>query len=195
VSSPSAPVPDERNRPLDCPPGDAEVLAYRADLAGVRGFAASWGHRAGLAPGRVRDLLVVAGELTANTEPIPRARECCGCGSAAARSFARLTMTVRSPTRRRECSGLIRLPTMAAADCGWSASCATGWRQGPGQRARQCAGTCGPTVATRTASSHIWRRSSPSGSGCAEREQQLGGVPRTGWRSHGRHLNTGLERD
>jgi anti-sigma regulatory factor (Ser/Thr protein kinase) len=43
------------------------VLVYRADLAGVRRFAAWWGRQAGLAPERVRDLLIVVGELTANT--------------------------------------------------------------------------------------------------------------------------------
>lgn len=67
MSSPSAPVPDERDRPLDGSPGDAEVLAYRADLAEIRGFAASWARRAGLPPERIGDLVIVVGELTANT--------------------------------------------------------------------------------------------------------------------------------
>jgi anti-sigma regulatory factor (Ser/Thr protein kinase) len=43
------------------------VLEYRADLAAVRGFAASWARRVGLAPDRVADLVIVVGELTANT--------------------------------------------------------------------------------------------------------------------------------
>jgi anti-sigma regulatory factor (Ser/Thr protein kinase) len=47
--------------------GDAEVLAYHDDLARTRGFAASWGRRAGLSPRRVGDLVIVVGELTANT--------------------------------------------------------------------------------------------------------------------------------
>lgn len=68
MSSPSAPVPGGCDRPPGGDlPGAAEVLEYRADLAVVRGFAASWGHRAGLAPERVGDLVMVVGELTANT--------------------------------------------------------------------------------------------------------------------------------
>jgi anti-sigma regulatory factor (Ser/Thr protein kinase) len=68
VSSPSAPVPGGRDRPrVGSPPGDAKVLVYRADLAEVRRFAVSWGRRAGLAPERVGDLVLVVGELTANT--------------------------------------------------------------------------------------------------------------------------------
>lgn len=68
MQPPSAPVPDGCDRPLDGdPPGDAEVVAYQADLAAVRGFAALWGRRAGLSPARVGDLVLVVGELTANT--------------------------------------------------------------------------------------------------------------------------------
>src|ERR1051326_1615368 len=63
MSSPSAPGSDERT----AVPGDAEVLAYRDDLAQARGFAASWGRRAGLSPDQVGDLVIVVGELTANT--------------------------------------------------------------------------------------------------------------------------------
>jgi anti-sigma regulatory factor (Ser/Thr protein kinase) len=47
--------------------GGAEVLAYRDELSQARGFAASWGRRAGLPPDRVGDLVIVVGELTANT--------------------------------------------------------------------------------------------------------------------------------
>lgn len=43
------------------------MLAYRADLAEVRGLAASWARRAGLPPERIGDLVIVVGELTANT--------------------------------------------------------------------------------------------------------------------------------
>jgi anti-sigma regulatory factor (Ser/Thr protein kinase) len=67
VSSPSAPGREEGNRPVDAPPDDAEALTYRDDLAQARGFAASWGHRTGLSPERVGDLVIVVGELTANT--------------------------------------------------------------------------------------------------------------------------------
>jgi anti-sigma regulatory factor (Ser/Thr protein kinase) len=67
VSSPGAPAPDERDRPLDGPPGDALVLAYRDNLAEVRGRAAAWGRRIGLSPEQVGDLVIVVGELAANT--------------------------------------------------------------------------------------------------------------------------------
>lgn len=60
-------VPDGRDRPLSEPPEDAVAVAYRADLARVRGFAAAWGRRVGLPPHRVTDLVLVVGELTANT--------------------------------------------------------------------------------------------------------------------------------
>jgi anti-sigma regulatory factor (Ser/Thr protein kinase) len=63
MSSPGVPGPDGRI----AVPGDAEVLPYRDDLAQARGFAASWGRRAGLSPDRVGDLVIVVGELAANT--------------------------------------------------------------------------------------------------------------------------------
>ncbi len=62
-----APVPGGRDRALSSPPDDAEMLVYRADLARARDFAAAWGRRAGLTPHRVDDLVIVVGELTANT--------------------------------------------------------------------------------------------------------------------------------
>jgi anti-sigma regulatory factor (Ser/Thr protein kinase) len=67
VSPPSAPVPDERDRAPSSPPDEAEVLEYLADLAGARDFAAAWARRVGLTPHRVGDLVIVVGELTANT--------------------------------------------------------------------------------------------------------------------------------
>lgn len=68
MSSPGALRPDGCGQPRDTDPhGGVEVLAYRADLARVRGFAASWGRRAGLSPQRVEDLVIVVGELSANT--------------------------------------------------------------------------------------------------------------------------------
>lgn len=62
-----APVPDDHDQPLSRPPDDAGVLQYRAELAAVRGFAADWGRRAGLLPHQAVDLVIVVGELTANT--------------------------------------------------------------------------------------------------------------------------------
>jgi anti-sigma regulatory factor (Ser/Thr protein kinase) len=43
------------------------MLVYRADLARARDLAAAWGRQAGLTPHRVDDLVIVVGELTANT--------------------------------------------------------------------------------------------------------------------------------
>jgi anti-sigma regulatory factor (Ser/Thr protein kinase) len=60
-------VPRECDRPLSTPPVAAQALRYRDDLAGVRAFAASRAHRAGLAAHRVGDLTAAVGELAANT--------------------------------------------------------------------------------------------------------------------------------
>jgi anti-sigma regulatory factor (Ser/Thr protein kinase) len=60
-------LPGERDRPLSGPPEDAAVLAYRADLATVRAFAARHARRAGLAAERALDLVLAVGELAANT--------------------------------------------------------------------------------------------------------------------------------
>lgn len=54
-------------RPLGDPPGHADLLRYGADLGRGRRFAADQGRRAGLPPQRVGDLVIVVGELTANT--------------------------------------------------------------------------------------------------------------------------------
>jgi anti-sigma regulatory factor (Ser/Thr protein kinase) len=67
VGGPPEPVDRERERQLSSPPGDAEVLRYRADLAGVRSFAAARARRAGLPPRRVGDLVIAVSELAANT--------------------------------------------------------------------------------------------------------------------------------
>src|SRR5437762_14289373 len=67
MSSPSAPVPDRCAWPRRDPSDDVQVLGYRADLARVRAFAAASGRRAGLTPRGVGDLVIVMGELTANT--------------------------------------------------------------------------------------------------------------------------------
>lgn len=53
--------------PLPPPPPGAAVLTYRDNLAGVRAFVTSAAHRAGLPPGRTRDLVLAASELAANT--------------------------------------------------------------------------------------------------------------------------------
>ena len=67
VDGPPEPVDRERERQLSNPPGDAEVLRYRADLTGVRSFAAARARRAGLPPRRVGDLVMAVSELAANT--------------------------------------------------------------------------------------------------------------------------------
>jgi anti-sigma regulatory factor (Ser/Thr protein kinase) len=60
-------VPGECDQPLTRPPADAAVLAYRADLAAVRAFAALQARNAGLASDRAVDLVLAVGELAANT--------------------------------------------------------------------------------------------------------------------------------
>jgi anti-sigma regulatory factor (Ser/Thr protein kinase) len=59
--------PDEWNQPLPRPPDGAAALAYRADLASVRAFAASQATRVGLAQDRVLDLVLAVGEIVSNT--------------------------------------------------------------------------------------------------------------------------------
>jgi anti-sigma regulatory factor (Ser/Thr protein kinase) len=53
--------------PLSRPPGDAEVLRYRASLAVVREFTSARARRAGLPPRQVNDLVIAVAELAANT--------------------------------------------------------------------------------------------------------------------------------
>lgn len=60
-------VPAQYDRPLEDPPPDAAVLAYRDDLARVRSFTARHAHQAGLPERRVRDLVIAVAELAANT--------------------------------------------------------------------------------------------------------------------------------
>lgn len=62
-----APVPGRCGQPLPVPPASAASLSYRADQAGVRQFVADRARLAGLAPDRVTDLVIAAGELAANT--------------------------------------------------------------------------------------------------------------------------------
>ena len=60
-------VPEECDRPLPVPPDGAAALAYRADLAAPRAFAARHAAGLGLPGDRVADLVLAVGELTANT--------------------------------------------------------------------------------------------------------------------------------
>ena len=60
-------VPDECDRPLPLPPDGAAALAYRADLAAPRAFAARQAAGLGLPADRVADLVLAVGELAANT--------------------------------------------------------------------------------------------------------------------------------
>ena len=57
----------ECDEPLDPPPPDAARLAYRAELAAVRAFAAGCARAAGLMRDRIGDLVLAVGELAANT--------------------------------------------------------------------------------------------------------------------------------
>jgi len=60
-------VPPACDLPLPLPPGDARVISFRADLAGVRGMVTAEVRAAGLSPSRASDLLLTVGELIANT--------------------------------------------------------------------------------------------------------------------------------
>jgi anti-sigma regulatory factor (Ser/Thr protein kinase) len=62
-----AEVPPRCNRPLTRPPEQAETLGYRDDLRQVRRFVATRAKGAGLAPPRISDLVIAAGELAGNT--------------------------------------------------------------------------------------------------------------------------------
>jgi anti-sigma regulatory factor (Ser/Thr protein kinase) len=59
--------PDEWDQSLPRPPDGAATLAYRADLAAVRAYAARQASALGLPADRVLDLVLAVGELTANT--------------------------------------------------------------------------------------------------------------------------------
>jgi anti-sigma regulatory factor (Ser/Thr protein kinase) len=59
--------PDEWNQPLLRRPDGAATLAYQADLASVRAYAASQATRMGLPQDRVLDLVLAVGEITSNT--------------------------------------------------------------------------------------------------------------------------------
>jgi anti-sigma regulatory factor (Ser/Thr protein kinase) len=59
--------PDEWDRPLSSVPDGAATLAYQADLASPRAFAARQAASNGLSPDRVLDLVLAVGELASNT--------------------------------------------------------------------------------------------------------------------------------
>jgi anti-sigma regulatory factor (Ser/Thr protein kinase) len=59
--------PDEWNQPLRQPPDGAATLAYQADLASVRAYAASQATSIGLPQDRVLDLVLAVGEIASNT--------------------------------------------------------------------------------------------------------------------------------
>jgi anti-sigma regulatory factor (Ser/Thr protein kinase) len=59
--------PAEWNQPLRRPPDRAAALAYQADLASVRAYAASRATSIGLPPDRVLDLVLAVGEIASNT--------------------------------------------------------------------------------------------------------------------------------
>ncbi len=63
----SAVVPEECERPLEAPPGEADALEFRADLASVRAFTTWHARRSGLVPDRTRDVVIAVSELAANT--------------------------------------------------------------------------------------------------------------------------------
>ena len=60
-------VPPACDRPLPPPPGNARVISYRGELAGVRGVVSAEARAAGLSASRASDLLLAVGELIANT--------------------------------------------------------------------------------------------------------------------------------
>jgi anti-sigma regulatory factor (Ser/Thr protein kinase) len=60
-------IPAGCTLPLPSPPADAEIIDYSSDLRSVRAMVKMVGHRAGLDPGRLTDLILAVSELAANT--------------------------------------------------------------------------------------------------------------------------------
>ena len=60
-------VPAECEEPLPAPPADAQVLAYETSLRPVRELVASHGTALRMADDRITNMVIAAGEITANT--------------------------------------------------------------------------------------------------------------------------------
>lgn len=60
-------VPAECEGPLPAPPADAQVLGYQTSLRQVRDLVSSHGAALGMAADRITNLVIAAGEITANT--------------------------------------------------------------------------------------------------------------------------------
>jgi anti-sigma regulatory factor (Ser/Thr protein kinase) len=60
-------VPAECEDPLPAPPADAQTLGYETSLRQVRDLVASHGAALGMAADRITNLVIAAGEITANT--------------------------------------------------------------------------------------------------------------------------------
>jgi anti-sigma regulatory factor (Ser/Thr protein kinase) len=59
--------PDGYDLPLPAPPDSAVSMTYREEQEQVRAFAADQASHAGLAPGRIVDVIIATGELAGNT--------------------------------------------------------------------------------------------------------------------------------
>jgi anti-sigma regulatory factor (Ser/Thr protein kinase) len=60
-------VPAECENPLPVPPADAEVIGYETSLRQVRQVVSGYGATLGMAAERITNLVIAAGEITANT--------------------------------------------------------------------------------------------------------------------------------
>jgi len=60
-------VPAECDDPLPAPPADAQTLSYKTSLREARDLVASHGTALGMAADRITNLVIAAGEITANT--------------------------------------------------------------------------------------------------------------------------------
>ena len=60
-------VPAECDDPLSAPPADAQTLSYETSLRQARDLVASHGAALGMAAERITNLVIAAGEITANT--------------------------------------------------------------------------------------------------------------------------------
>jgi anti-sigma regulatory factor (Ser/Thr protein kinase) len=60
-------VPAECDDPLSAPPADAQILGYETSLRQVRDLVTSHGTALGMAADQIMNLVIAAGEITANT--------------------------------------------------------------------------------------------------------------------------------